>query len=186
MAVIQTIGIGTIANDNTGDPIRTAFTKVNANFATVSKSVISDLTGGSTGGTSALTLLKGEAIPANNFSASDFIKIDAFFQKIGVVNTATFSIWINTSNTLTGAVQIATNSIASTTLACPMSRTFYLTTSTLQGFPFATASATGTEFSTSAYSSTACTTTAIFYILFAGQMTTTGDAIYVKSVRITN
>lgn len=28
----QTIGIGTVANDNTGDPLRTAFTKINDNF----------------------------------------------------------------------------------------------------------------------------------------------------------
>jgi hypothetical protein len=28
----QTINIGTSANDKTGDPLRTAFTKVNANF----------------------------------------------------------------------------------------------------------------------------------------------------------
>lgn len=29
---IQTINIGAVANDRTGDPLRTAFTKVNANF----------------------------------------------------------------------------------------------------------------------------------------------------------
>ncbi len=28
----QTINIGTVANDRSGDPLRTAFTKVNANF----------------------------------------------------------------------------------------------------------------------------------------------------------
>ena len=28
----QTIGIGTSANDGTGDPLRTAFTKINTNF----------------------------------------------------------------------------------------------------------------------------------------------------------
>ena len=28
----QTIGIGSSANDGTGDPLRTAFTKINANF----------------------------------------------------------------------------------------------------------------------------------------------------------
>ena len=28
----QTISIGTTSNDHTGDPLRTAFTKVNANF----------------------------------------------------------------------------------------------------------------------------------------------------------
>ena len=29
---LQTIGVGAVANDNTGDPIRDAFVKVNANF----------------------------------------------------------------------------------------------------------------------------------------------------------
>ena len=28
----QTIGIGSSANDGTGDPLRSAFTKINANF----------------------------------------------------------------------------------------------------------------------------------------------------------
>jgi hypothetical protein len=32
---IETIGVGTSANDRTGDPLRTAFTKVNTNFAYV-------------------------------------------------------------------------------------------------------------------------------------------------------
>ena len=31
----QTINIGTTPNDNTGDPLRTAFSKVNANFTEV-------------------------------------------------------------------------------------------------------------------------------------------------------
>jgi hypothetical protein len=30
-----TVNVGTTANDNTGDPIRTAFQTVNANFATL-------------------------------------------------------------------------------------------------------------------------------------------------------
>ena len=29
----QTIGVGTVANDGTGDPLRTAYQKINANFA---------------------------------------------------------------------------------------------------------------------------------------------------------
>jgi hypothetical protein len=31
----QVINVGTVANDGTGDPLRTAFIKVNANFAEV-------------------------------------------------------------------------------------------------------------------------------------------------------
>jgi hypothetical protein len=46
----QTINVGTTANDRTGDPLRTAFTKVNENFtelysnvATLSSSVVTDI-----------------------------------------------------------------------------------------------------------------------------------------------
>jgi len=35
MATIQTINIGNIVNDGLGDDLRTAFQKVNANFATL-------------------------------------------------------------------------------------------------------------------------------------------------------
>ena len=31
----SSIGVGSIANDGTGDPLRTAFTKVNSNFALI-------------------------------------------------------------------------------------------------------------------------------------------------------
>ena len=31
----QTVGIGSSANDGTGDPLRTAFTKINENFTEV-------------------------------------------------------------------------------------------------------------------------------------------------------
>lgn len=39
----QTINIGTSANDRTGDPLRTAFTKVNQNFTEVYNSIVTDL-----------------------------------------------------------------------------------------------------------------------------------------------
>jgi|AntAceMinimDraft_6_1070360.scaffolds.fasta_scaffold11137_4 hypothetical protein len=35
----QTINIGTVPNDRTGDPLRTAFTKVNSNFTEVYNSI---------------------------------------------------------------------------------------------------------------------------------------------------
>ena len=37
----QTINIGTLPNDKTGDPLRTAFTKVNANFTEVYNTALS-------------------------------------------------------------------------------------------------------------------------------------------------
>jgi len=39
----QTINIGTSANDRTGDPLRTAFTKVNQNFTEVYNSIVTDI-----------------------------------------------------------------------------------------------------------------------------------------------
>ena len=43
MANIQTINIGTYANDGTGDDLRTAFNKVNANFASVNTQTINTI-----------------------------------------------------------------------------------------------------------------------------------------------
>jgi hypothetical protein len=43
MATIQTINIGTYANDGTGDDLRTAFNKVNANFASVNTQTINTI-----------------------------------------------------------------------------------------------------------------------------------------------
>lgn len=39
MAIIQTVGIGVAPNDGTGDPLRTAFTKINSNFAALNAEV---------------------------------------------------------------------------------------------------------------------------------------------------
>lgn len=56
----QVIGVGTVAGDGTGDPGRTAFTKVNANFTEIYTSFIA------TGAiTAAGFVVTGSAIPAN-------------------------------------------------------------------------------------------------------------------------
>lgn len=41
----QTINVGTSANDRTGDPLRTAFNKINANFSELYNGVINQGSG---------------------------------------------------------------------------------------------------------------------------------------------
>ena len=41
----QPINVGTVANDGTGDPLRTAFIKVNANFSEIYSLIPTDVSG---------------------------------------------------------------------------------------------------------------------------------------------
>lgn len=75
--MIQTINIGTIANDGTGDTIRNAFDKVNDNFIEVSRGLFAQTSlGASVISTSGETNLIGTGVgslivPANAFKIGD-------------------------------------------------------------------------------------------------------------------
>lgn len=57
---IQTINVGTTANDRKGDSLRAAFTKVNANFAELYATAYTPTTAGDWAGTAPTTV--GEAL----------------------------------------------------------------------------------------------------------------------------
>jgi hypothetical protein len=58
-------------------------------------------------------LIDSVFIPGDTLSANDVIELKTlFFEKVGTTNTGTFVVFLNTSNTLTGATQIASSNIA--------------------------------------------------------------------------
>jgi hypothetical protein len=165
------------------------FLKADGTVDTVSyiKSIYKTTIPFSTSGTTALTLCKSFQILPNTLSSSDFLDVKAFFSKLGTNGTGITSIWINSALTLSGAVQIATNNISLTSFACPISRTFYLTGTSIEGYPFNNSSSTGTEqSSTTSYGSTPYNVNNSVYVLFAMQVNNVLDSIVLKGVRITN
>jgi hypothetical protein len=127
----QTIGIGSAANDGTGDPLRTAFSKVNDNFnemyssfdmtgkLTVGNSTvnttISNTSGIRTGNSSYITTVNSTSFQISNSSGIGTLTAATLSMGSNVVaNTTTFlagnSTWYSTANNNTVRVANATNS----------------------------------------------------------------------------
>lgn len=89
----QTIGTGAVANDGTGDPLRTAFGKVNGNFAELyagaagllaKSAVAAPLTG-----VTAETVLATIPVPAGLIGVNGQIKVTAFWSMTASANAKT-------------------------------------------------------------------------------------------------
>jgi hypothetical protein len=65
---LETIDVGTLPNDGTGDPLRVAYEKINNNFALLSYTT-ANLTNATTTGNTTQTILQ---FPANAFSQGTF------------------------------------------------------------------------------------------------------------------
>lgn len=65
-------------------------------------------------GTLTQTKMISIPIPANTFKAGDLINVEAFFTKLGTAGIYTYRYYWNTTDSITGAVQIGVRSIGST------------------------------------------------------------------------
>jgi len=89
----QTIGIGTVANDGTGDPLRTAFNKANLNFTELytgsggllAKSGAASALTGSTSETTLATI----TIPANTLGTNGFLRVTSLWTMTNNANNKT-------------------------------------------------------------------------------------------------
>lgn len=74
-------------------------------------SFTSTISGNSVTGTTNETISRSVLIPANSFSAGDWIILREFSQKSGTSSTATTRVYLNTVNNLSGALLISTISV---------------------------------------------------------------------------
>lgn len=186
----QTINIGTSANDGTGDTLRASFIKVNDNFTEVYNNANPQLVAASYSdgtvvtGTTTDTLSQSLLIPANTFSSNGILKIICRMSKTGTASTSNVRIYKNTSNTLTGATLIASNTtITGTNIFSQMIRTFRINSNNLTGYSFSTSSLTD-YLSTSSTSSTTFTTNVDNYIIFSIQLGNAADSANISMAEI--
>lgn len=185
----QTINVGTTANDGTGDTLRASFIKVNDNFTEVYNSLnpsvvaLTATDGTAVTGTTTDTLSQSLLIPANTFSSNGILEIICRMSKTGTTSTSNIRIYKNTSNTLTGATLIATNTtITGTNLFSQMIRAFRINSNTLAGFTFNTTGLNDNA-STSTTSSTTFTTNVDNYIIFSIQLGNAADSANISMAR---
>lgn len=74
-------------------------------------SFTSTISGNSVTGTTNETISRSVLIPANSFSAGDWLILREFSQKSGTSGTATTRVYLNTVNNLSGALLISTISV---------------------------------------------------------------------------
>lgn len=186
----QTIGIGTSANDGTGDTIRTAFTKVNENFTEVynlaNPSIVASsyVDGTTVTGTTTETLSRSLLIPANSFSSNGMLELICRMTKTGTAGTSTVRIFKNTSNTLTGAtvIGVLASATTATSLYIQGIRTFRINSNTISGLQTGTVQ-TNDNITAPFLLSTTFTTNVDNYILFSIQLASTTDSANISMAR---
>ena len=137
-------------------------------------------------GTLSQTILFSQLIPANTFKNGDFFNIIlSRVGKVGTAGTLTQTIRINTSNTLTGATIIASNTGTTANLNHIIGRRFSIEGTSLKGF--AGGSAPSDMINSSAeITSYTFDPTVDNYIFEVGQLSNTGDSMFHSSFILTN
>lgn len=187
----QTINVGTTANDGTGDTLRDSFIKVNDNFTEVynlanpTVIALSAADGTNVTGTTNETLSRSLLIPANTFSSNGILELICRITKTGTSGTSTVRVYKNTSNTLTGATQIAflRNLQTASEIWGQFVRTFRVNSNILTGFNNATNIQTDIINSASLPTSTTFTTNVDNYIIFSIQLASTSDSANISMAR---
>lgn len=146
-----------------------------------------DFTGYTAAANTTEQLLFAHQIPASTFAAGDQLNLEAWIGATSNANNKTFKVYLNTTNSLTGAnligTFIATTNSASVKLERDIS--FITTTSIKAGIAAATSSLKGDNATT--LDSTAITIpniTSSFYVIISGQKATSTDTLKIERVML--
>jgi hypothetical protein len=155
-------------------------------------SAVTNLGIGTTGtivtGTTANTITQSILIPANTLAANNTLDLLARFSKTGTVGGGNYRVYINTSNTLTGATLIATlYQIAGGAVISNHQniRSFFYNGTNLTGLLSSSfSSVTDIQQTTTAPISFAYNSATAYHLIFAIQLTSTADSSVMTAYRI--
>jgi hypothetical protein len=174
--------IGNQSGTNTGDETQSTILSKLAyyNYKNTSSS-------SSTSSLSETQLLQ-VTIPANTFSATDFLKFTATFVKTGVTAVSNIKFKLSTSSTMpSGSTgQIATVQIGNTSLFGQINRNLSIKSGNITGYNFGISAFTDNVGSTSAISSQSFDPTVTNYFYVSATMLSISDSLYMNSIQITN
>ena len=121
-------------------------------------------------------LIDSYLIPANTLSAQDVIDFKTLIlEKVGVTNSGAFQIFVNTSNTLTGATAIVSSIVQAANLYGSLSRKFWLSGGNIYSMSLSSTNSDVTAVGT-AWASAAFNPTVNNYILLAIRVTNAADS----------
>lgn len=128
-------------------------------------------------GVTANTILVSTSIPANTFAVGSLAEVRCNIQRVGANGTATYRIYTNTSNSLSGATQLGTYNNTATQLFTPFKRLFaFKTGNVIFGAGASSTLASDETVSTVAPSSNTFDPTVTNYIIIAVQPASASDS----------
>jgi hypothetical protein len=138
-------------------------------------------------GTTAETIVATATINGGTFNASDVMKALYGLNKGTTTSGVQLRLKINTSNTLTGAVQIAQFNTTGTASVTNFKRNFMLNGGNLYGFNFTNTAIVSDEVNNATtYSSTTYNTANTLYFFFTIQLLTSSDSVTPNLFNLTN
>jgi len=180
--ITQTITNGVTDKSPSEDAVYDALANVTRSF------VIDNIPSTTVTGTLSETILKGYFVPANTFSSTGNFKIPEFsVVKGGTAGALNIRIYVNTSNTLTGAVQIARYTATSTNVYIKIRRSYNIYAGNIYGLGFTVTNMTNDITATSGtMDNTAYNVSNAYYIITTATLSSTGDSATQTSFEITN
>jgi hypothetical protein len=138
-------------------------------------------------GSTALTLLYSQLIPANTFAVNDVIRLSSRGLKTGVTSGSALNHYINTSNTISGATLLASYSPAANIRMLQNDRKLYIKNITGNTEVYHTTTSNYLDFqptATQVFGNIAINWTVDQYIIFGGQLFGSADSFKGSSYEI--
>jgi hypothetical protein len=187
---VITLNVPTASATNRGALSSTDWTTFNNKQAALGFTPYRYVNTTSSSSTSSLseTQLLQVTIPANTFSATDFLKFTGTFVKTGVTAVSNIKFKISTSSTMPSGTtgQIATVQIGNTSLFGQINRNLSIKSGNITGFNFTISNFTDNVGSTSAINSQSFDPTVTNYFYVSATMLSISDSLYMNSIQITN
>jgi len=162
--------IGNTSGTNTGDETQSS---ILAKLGFVNKQQF----GGTVTGTTSETIVHTYSFSANELSANTILHFETQFFRVSPSANGTFRLKLNTSNTLVGSVQLATNGMGgNTTTFASMRRKLTISGGNIIGFPPTTSSLSDLLSSTIATLSNAIDVTQPLWFFVTYQPSGSGDS----------
>lgn len=138
-------------------------------------------------GTTTETKLYSQLIPAGTLTAGDLLDIMTFISATSNANNKTFRMYLNTSDSLTGATQIAFLQVTTTGLNGVFQRFLQVISSTSQRIVLTSSNVfTGYGNSSANYSNLTIDFTVDQYLMISGQLANTGDTMIIYQLKARN
>lgn len=160
--------------------------QVDALLAGMVKIIAKNVSNPSITGTTSETIFTSFLISANTLLSIDTLRLSARYRKTGTAGLSIIKVYINTSNTLSGATQIAQNQTAASNLWFFIDRTFSISGGNIYGYPFSSSAPSDVIGAGIPLSSATLNPASNFYLIVTGQLGNGSDTMILDFFRATN